>query len=217
MGAFKERMRFGGNLNACLALMALVFVLFFSSKWGGLWLTVFLERSSHPLSAAQGQAAQAIVVLTGGDALVQEAARLHSVTGLPILASGGDREAVVIKADLEKRFRTPVKWTEEASRNTEENAKLSAEILIKAKVRRIILVTHALHMRRAQAMFVGQGFEVVPAPVRFSISAQLQWADCLPSAAGLKLVKTALHEVMGLAYYKVRQAILWTNLFQKNR
>ena len=148
------------------------------------------------------------MVLTGGDALIQETARLHGETGLPILASGGDGEAVVIKGYLESRFRTPVKWTEEDSRNTEKNARFSAEILKKVKIHTIILVTHALHMRRAQAMFVGEGFEVVPAPTRFSRSAQLQWADCLPSAAGLKLVKAALHEVMGLAYYKVRQAIL---------
>ena len=158
MGAFKERMRFGGNLKACLALMALVFVIFFSSKSGGLLLTVFLERSSYPLSAAQGQAAQAIVVLTGGDALIQETARLHGETGLPILASGGDREAVVIKADLEKRFHTPVKWTEEASRNTEENAKFSAEILMKVKVRRIILVTPCAAHAARSGHVCGPGF-----------------------------------------------------------
>lgn len=202
MGAFKERRRVGGNLKACLALVVLVFVLFFTSKSGGLWLTVFWERSSHPLLAPQGQAAQAIVVLTGGEALIREAARLHRATGLPILASGGDREAVVIKADLEKNFQTPVKWTEEASLNTQENAKFSAEILMNVKVHRIILVTHALHMRRARAMFVGQGLEVVPAPVRFSSCAPLQWGDCLPSAAGLKLVKAVLHEVMGLVYFR---------------
>jgi hypothetical protein len=85
MGAFKGRMRFRGNLNVGLAFMIFVFVLFFSSKSGGLLLAVFLERSVHPLSVPAGKAAQAIVVLTGGDALIQETARLHGETGLPAL------------------------------------------------------------------------------------------------------------------------------------
>lgn len=207
MGVSRARMGHRGNLKFLLGLLIFISLVFFSSKSGGMLLAVSLERSSHPLSDPQAQAAQAIVVLTGGDALIQEAARLHGATGLPILASGGNREAGVIKIYLEKRFHTPVQWTEEASLNTEENAKFSADILMKVNIRKIILVTHALHMRRAQAMFVGQGMEVVPAPVRFSSRAPLQWADFLPSIAGLKLVKAALHEVLGLAYYRLRQAV----------
>jgi len=143
-------------------------------------------------------------VLTGASASLREAARMHRQTGLPVLACGGDGEAAAIKNHLEKILHVPVRWTEGKSLNTEQNAKFSAEILSKEKVRKIILITHAMHMRRAQAMFVDQGFEVIPAPTDFSGWPALSWGDLLPSSEGRKLAKSALHEVMGLAFYRLR-------------
>ena len=189
------------------AFALMVCAMFFISKSGSLLLAALLERSAPPFSAPQAKTAQAIVVLTGARASMLEAARLHRHTGLPVLASGGDGEAAAIKNHLEKTLQTPVKWTEGNSLNTEQNAKFSADILAKAQVRKIILVTHAMHMRRAQAMFVDQGFEVVPAPTDFSAWPKFQWRDLLPSSEGRKLAKLALHEVVGLAFYKLRFAV----------
>ena len=189
-----------------LAFALMVCAMFFISKSGSLLFAALLERSSPPLSASEEMAAQAIVVLTGANASMLEAARLHRQTGLPVLASGGDGEAAAIKNHLEKSLQTPVKWTEGDSLNTEQNARFSADILAKAQVSKIILVTHAMHMRRAQAMFVDQGFEVVPAPTGFSAWPELRWRDLLPSSEGRKLAKSALHEVFGLAFYKLRFA-----------
>ena len=198
-----------GLLNICwvLAVALMVCVMFFISKSGSLLFAALLERSSPPFSASQARAAQAIVVLTGAKASMLEAARLHRQTDLPVLASGGYGEAAAIKNHLEKSLRTPVKWAEGNSLNTEQNAKFSAEILTKVQVNKIILVTHAMHMRRAQAMFVDQGFEVVPAPTDFSGWPELRWRDLLPSNEGRKLAKLALHEVFGLAFYKLRFAL----------
>ena len=64
-----------------------------------------------------------------------------------------------------------------------------------------------MHMRRAQAMFVDQGLEVIPAPTDFSAWPELLWKDFLPSSEGRKLAKSALHEVFGLAFYKLRFAV----------
>jgi uncharacterized SAM-binding protein YcdF (DUF218 family) len=216
MGVSRRRMGGRRSLKVWLALMILMLAMFPGSKSGALLLTAFWERSIHPLSAPAAKAAQAIVVLTGGEELLEETARLQRETGLPVLASGGDGEAVTIKTSLEKRLRTPVTWTEGDSLTTEQNAIFSAAILGKAKIQRIILVTHALHMRRARAMFIGQGFEVIPAPARFSSSAQFQWSDCLPSTAGLALAQPVLHELAGLAYYRMRQAIFWTGLGEES-
>ncbi len=95
---------------------------------------------------------QAIVVLGGGtyyhapeyggDTVgryslqrIRYAAELHRRTGKPILTTGGtpagskSSEAAQMKAVLEKEFRVPVKWTEDASRNTRENAYKSFAIL----------------------------------------------------------------------------------------
>ena len=197
-----------GLLKICwvLAFALMVCAMFLISKSGSLLFAALLERSSPPFSASQAKAAQVIVVLTGASASMLEAARLHRQTGLPVLASGGDGEAAAIKNHLEKNLRTPVKWTEGNSRNTEQNARFSADILAKQQVRKIILVTHAMHMRRAQAMFVDQGFEVVPAPTDFSPWPERRWRDLLPSSEGRKLAKLALHEVFGLAFYKLRFA-----------
>ena len=198
-----------GLLKICLVLAysLIVFAMFFISKSGSLLFAALLERPSPPLSASQAKAAQAIVVLTGAKASMVEAARLHRQTGLPVLASGGDGEAAAIKNHLEKSLQTPVKWTEGNSLNTEQNARFSADILTRAQIRKIILVTHAMHMRRAQAMFADQGFEVVPAPTDFSAWPELRWRDLLPSSEGRKLAKLALHEVFGLAFYKLRFAV----------
>ena len=204
-----ERMTGPGRWKTCLALaLALVVcAMLLISKSGSLLFARLLERSIPPFSAPQGRAAQAIVVLTGANASMLEAARLHRQTALPVLASGGDGEAAAIKNHLEKSLRIPVKWTEDNSLNTEQNARFSADILIKAQVRKIILVTHALHMRRARAMFVDQGFEVIPAPTGFSARPELRWKDLLPSSEGRKLAKSAFHEVIGLAFYKLRYAV----------
>ena len=198
-----------GLLKICwmLAFALIVCAMFFISKSGSLLFAALLERSSPPFSAPQAKEAQAIVVLTGRNASMLEAARLHRQTGLPVLASGGDGEAAAIKNHLEKNLQTPVKWTEGNSLNTEQNARFSADILAEAQVRKIILVTHAMHMRRAQAMFADQGFEVVPAPTDFSAWPELRWRDLLPSSEGRKLAKSALHEVFGLAFYKLRFAV----------
>ena len=204
----RERKTTTGLLKICwmLAFALIVCAFFLISKSGSLLFAALLEQSSPPFSPPQAKEAQAIVVLTGRNASMLEAARLHRQTGLPVLASGGDGEAAAIKNYLEKNLNTSVKWIEGNSLNTEQNARFSAAILAKVQVRKIILVTHAMHMRRAQAMFVDQGFEVVPAPTDFSALPELRSRDLLPSSEGRKLAKSALHEVIGLAFYKLRFA-----------
>lgn len=64
----------------------------------------------------------------------------------------------------------------------------------------VILVTSAMHMRRAKRLFEAQGIEVVPAPCNFTVlihpddSFRLPW----PSSEGLGYWKTVLHEVVGM-------------------
>ena len=131
---------------------------------------------------------------------------MHRQTGLPVLASGGNGEALAIKNHLEKKLHTPVEWTEENSLTTEQNARFPADILAKTQAHKIILVTHAMHMRRARAVCVDQGFEVVPAPTDFSVWPEFRWKDLLPSSEGRRLAESALHEVVGFAFYKLRLA-----------
>src|SRR5262249_29779330 len=120
--------------------------------------------------------AQAIVLLTVGwrgtpneygeptaDALVLEreryAAYLAKTTGLPVAITGG----VVIKngpvlsrvtaRSLESDFGVSAKWLEEKSIDTRGNAVETSEILRKAGIRQIYLVTHYWHMARSRLAF----------------------------------------------------------------
>jgi uncharacterized SAM-binding protein YcdF (DUF218 family) len=210
---FQRRMKRSVHFKTFMTLLTLVTILvlacvvFFSGKAGGLLLTACIEQSATSIAAPAGKAAQAIVVLTGGDLRNQEAARQYRETGLPVLASGGDGEAARIKKQLETEFHVPVKWTEDKALNTEQNAIFSAKILAIENIQSIILVTHALHMRRARMMFLDQGLEVISAPTDYSNHTALEWRDFLPSAEGRKLTQSALHEIVGLAWFRIRQII----------
>jgi uncharacterized SAM-binding protein YcdF (DUF218 family) len=195
--------RFGYS-KIVVTLLLLAGISFLSSPAGSLFLSACLELGLTPISASAAKSAQAIVVLTGGDARNREAATLYRATGLPVLASGGDGEAIAIKKQLAADFNVPVKWTEEKSLNTEENALFSAQILAREHIHSIILVTRALHMRRAQRMFEDRGLEVIPAPTDFSTHPPLEWRDFLPSTEGRKQTASALHEIFGLAWYRLR-------------
>lgn len=172
-----------------------------------------------PLHPSLARQAQAIVVLGGGTyysapeyggdtvgsrALqrLRYAARLARQTKLPLLVSGGaafggTAEALLMKEVLENDFGVPVRWTESSSADTHDNALNSASILHKTGVRRVVLVTHASHMRRAQAEFARAGLETLPAPTGFSTMAPKSWGDLLPSAGGLEDSRSALHEWLG--------------------
>ncbi len=130
---------------------------------------------------------------------------LYRKTRLPILVSGGaprgesTPEAELMRAALAQEFNIPVKWTESRSHDTIENARYSKELLQAAGVKRIYLVTHAWHMRRAVQLFSQTGLTVVPAPTVFTTLSRYQYnvTGYLPSAYALQLSSLAFHEHLG--------------------
>ena len=145
---------------------------------------------------------------------VRWGARLHRSSGLPILVSGGSpfatrsSEAAQMKAALEQDFHTDVKWLEDNSFNTIDSARNVRQKLAVAKIDRIALVTHALHMPRARLVFEHAGFHVIEAPTGFSTTRTPGILNFLPSAQGLELSRTFLYEVLGLGWYHVRLAAI---------
>lgn len=157
------------------------------------WAARLIEREPALPEAGWAdlaQRAEAIVVLGGGReqndpawggdqpspmALerLRYAARLVRASGLPLLVSGGlhfgrpPSEAALMAEVLERDFGVPVRWREESSRTTWENAAGTAELLQREGIRRIVLVTQAWHMPRARWSFEAVGFEVVAAPAGF--------------------------------------------------
>ncbi len=137
------------------------------------------------------------------------AARLYRSTGKPILVTGGNPaggtpEGLLMKRALEDDFRVPVRWTETAARDTDENARFSYRILKQAGIRRIYLVTHAWHMPRAARAFEKAGFDVVPAPTGFTTRGRTGALDFLPRAKDLLKSYYALHEAIGMLWYRMR-------------
>jgi len=91
--------------------------------------------------------------------------------------------------------------------NTVEEGRAVAELLAKRlganAAPRVLLVTSAFHMRRAQMLFVRAGLEAVPFPVDFKVSAGEAFTplDLLPNGGSLSKAEAALRELYGLAYY----------------
>ena len=139
------------------------------------------------------------------------AERLREQTGLPILATGGRphgellSEAELMAQTVKRDFDGIVKWTEEKSKNTFENAICSQFILDGQAIDKVFLVTHAAHMPRALYAFRKAGLKVTPAPTGY-LRDTFRYANpaetWLPSMAALQLSRTALHEWLGLIYYR---------------
>ncbi len=140
------------------------------------------------------------------------AAYLQRRTGLPILVAGGSvwedesPESVFMQRVLERQFLATVRWQENASRTTWENAVLSKQLLAEENINGVLLVTHALHMPRALYSFRKAGFKVRPAPTIFTAHQKISIdvLDFVPRASALYRSVAALHELLGLAWYRFR-------------
>ncbi len=172
--------------------------------------------------------ASAIVVLGGGSYLnapeyegdtvstgtlerIRYAAYLQRQTNLPVLVTGGRvfdyikvSEASLMKKVLQNAFHATVKWEEEQSRNTWENAQYSYKMLEQQKINKIILVTHAMHMPRSILSFEAAGFDVTPAPLAFhSKSTGFSASLLVPSAGTMYTLSHFMHETIGILWYRL--------------
>ncbi len=206
------------------ALLAALYVLAMPIAGGRLLASL---QIAAPLDLHRPPAADAIVVLGagrrldapeyGGDTVnnltlerLRYAARLEAATRLPILVTGGtpgggrEPEGRLMAEVLEREYHVPVRWQEDRALTTWDNARNSAPILHAAGVRRIFLVTHAWHMRRAVPLFKKAGFAVIPAGTGFAHTQLDSVMGVLPSAQGLRDSYFALHEWLGILWYKFR-------------
>ena len=135
---------------------------------------------------------------------------LSRETGAPVAFSGGvgwaqasdaKPEAEVAARIASREFGQPLKWQEDRSRDTRENAGHTVQLLKRDGITRIVLVTHGWHMPRAQKMFeqaAGGSVKVQPAPMGLAQNTTRPVLDWIPSPAGYQKVHHAVRELLAL-------------------
>lgn len=211
-------------------ILAVVLLIPLSTSWLGSHLIGHLQTIPAIPPAAVGQVeAQAIVIMGSGRypaapeygedsaspsgmTRLRYGAWLHQRTGLPILVTGGRpggearSEADIMTKTLNEVLGTEVRWREERSRTSLENALFSWEMLSREGITKILLVTHANHMPRSVLSFREAGFEVVPAPTLFATRSPNRslFFDLLPTGSALAGNDYLLHELLGRVWYKLK-------------
>jgi uncharacterized SAM-binding protein YcdF (DUF218 family) len=149
-----------------------------------------------------------------------DAARAERRLGLPVLVSGGrpgevgESLAGMMSKVLQDDFQVPVRWREDRSSNTYENAAFSAEILRRAGVSSALLITHCRDMARALWSFYAVGYPVMPAicgrqkdvgqQQTEEEESSLTVRSFFPHVGALLVSDRALHELIGLWWYRYR-------------
>jgi uncharacterized SAM-binding protein YcdF (DUF218 family) len=190
-----------------------------------------LTQAYPPVSVADTPDADAIIVLGGGLGSaapprisvdlgsaadrVLHAARLYragkaplvivSGGGIPWLGSGIPESQAM--ATLLAEWGVPAKaiLREEKSRNTYENAVETHTLFRAQNLQQALLVTSALHMPRALAVFKQTGMAVVAAPTDYEIiDSTLTILDFLPDARALERSTRVIKEYIGRVVYQRR-------------
>ncbi len=139
-------------------------------------------------------------------------ARLYNRTKLPIIVTGGKWFADDIsEAALAARFLVDLGVPESAiikedkARDTAENTRFTADICREKGFSRPIVLTSAFHLKRAMILFNRQNLEATPLPAYFLSTGDptTNWPCLLPEASSLYLSSLALHEYLGIWYYRL--------------
>ena len=81
---------------------------------------------------------------------------------------------------------------------------LNTEIIRKLRADHVVVVTSDFHMRRALGAFRAAGVDAIPAISRDPFPPRF-WGDwVMPGERGLVNASAFAHEVLGIAYYRLR-------------
>lgn len=166
-----------------------------------------------------------VVVLGGGINYLPDGAELNSCTlqrvmagyklqkalDTPIIFTGGtgigqqgQSEAdIAIDLLLELGVKKDYIIKEDKARTTYENGVYVKKLLTDKGYNRVYLVTSAVHLYRSSHVFNSLGVEVIPVAGGFMANHRLSWLDYLPNRSALQANLAAVHELMGIVWYKI--------------
>ena len=143
------------------------------------------------------------------------AAYLYRQGKAPFALCTGPRQAVEDMADFLEMLGVPKEkvMLEMESRNTREHARNLQALFQQRGFKRVLLVTSAMHMPRSMGVFrrLCPGIEFIPAPTDFRVVGSTgdeawykQVFAPIPTPHQLMNFSDAMHEYLGMAYYKLR-------------
>lgn len=219
-------------------IFALIILLGTSNAWVSRYLVRSLEWQNIP--STQLPTAEAIVVLGGatrsgflprptvdlsesGDRVIY-AAQLYRQKKAPFIILSGGRIEWFGKGTPESQDMATILTSigipaqaliqEPDSLTTYQNAVNVKKILSSRGIKKVLLITSAIHMPRSLLIFQKQNIDVIPAPTDFLVSyGELQELTSTPKSAILNLIPdttnidqftSALKEYIGIVVYRLR-------------
>ena len=226
-----RRKKIGGSLIT----FAFGWLLLWSLPVASVQLRQALERQFPQHVASDYPVVDAIVVLGGGIQGGRKewrigphlrpgadrawfGAQLYRAGRAPVLIlSGGNSEwssADEPEADAMQAFENDLGvpasaiLLEDKSRNTQENAQYTKQLITEHRLDKILLVTSALHMPRALMLFRAQGIDAIPAPTDFdAIPSHSVLQSWLPDPEMLDKSSKAMKEYLAIGIYRLKEIV----------
>jgi len=188
---------------------------------------LYLQPLENAYSVPRTVSGQAIVVLSSGIiispegqvldnhsiARLSKAHELHLQTKLPIIVTGssmpGRSTSTVAELMrnwlLDRGVASARVIVEPRAQTTWENARYASDICSQFNWSSVVLVTSAVHMKRAVSSFEKFGLRVTPFPTDYMYDhTKLSYVDFLPNQRALDANLAALHEYFGQLRYLIK-------------
>jgi uncharacterized SAM-binding protein YcdF (DUF218 family) len=133
--------------------------------------------------------------------------------GMPLIYSGGvgvgyeDTSEADVSLEFIRQFEGINFIQEKEARTTYENGLEIKQWLEDNQYSEIYLVTSAIHMRRSMEVFDRFDIDYIPVVSNYAYSHNLSWLDYLPNRGSLRANMQAIHEWIGMAWYKINGRI----------
>jgi uncharacterized SAM-binding protein YcdF (DUF218 family) len=201
-------------------VLSAVIYLFFGTGIISMWFLGTLEHRYKPLASIEGLRDVKVIVILAGYAekqpglptssevnfasayrLIEGMRILHLLPDAKILISGQSEVPVIMK-DLLVSIGLPGQKTiiDNQSSSTHESA-VNVQKIVNGE--NFVLVTSAGHMPRAMSTFRKAGLNPIPAPTNYLSIKEQRFIHYLPTPHHLVYSDLAVHEYLGMAWYRL--------------